>query len=130
MKLLFVSLFFIQANFFPQSASIDCSSLQSECFSVEKMPAILGGLDSLHLRLIYPTEAIKHKIEGKVYVLVTIDSLGNPFCAKIIKAIGYGCDEEALRLVNSSKYTAGEQRGKPVVITMSIPIVFKIDGNF
>ncbi|MCH7516064.1 MAG: energy transducer TonB [Bacteroidetes bacterium] len=94
------------------------------------MPAIISGLDSLHLRLIYPTEAIKHKIEGKVYVLVTIDSLGNPFCAKIIKGIGYGCDEEALRLVNSSKYTAGEQRGKPIVITMSIPIVFKIDDNF
>ena len=130
MKLLFVLLFFIQSNFYPQSDSIDCSSLQSGCFSVEKMPAIIGGLDSLHLRLIYPTEAIKYKIEGEVYVLVTIDSLGNPFCAKIIIGIGYGCDEEALRLVNSSKYTAGEQRGKPVVITMSIPIVFKIDDNF
>jgi len=130
MKLLFVSLFFIQANLFPQSDSIDCSSLQSGSFSVEKMPFIIGGLDSLHLRLIYPTEAIKHKIEGKVYVLVTIDSLGNPFCTKIIRGIGYGCDEEALRLVNSSKYTVGEQRGKPVVITMSIPIVFKIYGNF
>ncbi len=130
MKLLFVLLFFIQANFFPQSDSIDCNPLSFGCISVEKMPAIIGGQDSLQLRLIYPTEAIKNKIEGKVYVLVTIDSLGNPFCAKIIKGIGYGCDVEALRLVNSSKYTAGEQRGKPVVITMSIPIVFQIDDNF
>ena len=130
MKLLFVLLFFIQANFFSQSDTIDCSPISFGCFAVEKMPAIIGGLDSLHLRLIYPTEAIKHKIEGKVYVLVTIDSLGNPYCAKIIKGIGYGCDEEALRLVNSSKYSAGEQRGKPVMITMSIPIVFKIDDDF
>jgi len=130
MKLLFVLFFFIQANFFPQSTTIDCDSLQSRCFSVEKMPVIIGGMGSLHLRLIYPPEALKHKIEGKVYVLVTIDSLGNPFCARIIKGIGYACDEEALRLVNSSRYTAGEQRGKPVVITMSIPIVFKIDDDF
>ena len=92
MKLLFVLLFFIQANFFPQSTTIDCDSLQSRCFSVEKMPVIIGGMGSLHLRLIYPPEA--------------------------------------LRLVNSSRYTAGEQRGKPVVITMSIPIVFKIDDDF
>ncbi len=130
MKLLFVLLFFIQANFFPQSTTIDCDSLQSRCFSVEKMPVIKGVMGSLHLRLIYPPEALKHKIEGKVYVLVTIDSLGNPFCARIIKGIGYACDEEALRLVNSSRYTAGEQRGKPVVITMSIPTVFKIDDDF
>lgn len=130
MKLLFVLFFFIQANFFPQSTTIDCDSLQSRCFSVEKMPVIIGGMESLHLRLIYPPEALKHKIEGEVYVLVTIDSLGNPFCARIIKGIGYACDEEALRLVNSSRYTAGEQRGKPVVITMSIPIVFKIDDDF
>ncbi len=129
MKLLFVLLFFIQANFFPQSDTIDCNPLSFGCISIEKMPAIIGGLDSLHLRLIYPQEALKHKIEGKVYVLVTIDTLGSPYCAKIIKGIGYGCDEEALRLVNSSEYTAGEQRGKPVVITMAIPIAFKIDDN-
>jgi len=129
MKLLFVLLFFIQANFFPQSGTIDCNPLSFGCFSVLKMPTIIGGLNSLLLRLIYPQEALKHKIEGKVYVLVTIDTLGNPFCQKIIKGIGYSCDEEALRLVNSSKYTAGEQRGKRVVITMSIPIVFKIDDN-
>jgi len=129
MKLLFVLLFFIQANFFPQSDTIDCNPLSFGCISIEKMPAIIGGLDSLHLRLIYPQEALKHKIEGKVCVLVTIDTLGSPYCAKIIKGIGYGCDEEALRLVNSSEYTAGEQRGKPVVITMAIPIAFKIDDN-
>ncbi len=129
MKLLFVLLFFIQANFFPQSDTIDCNPLSFGCISIEKMPAIIGGLDSLHLRLIYPQEALKHKIEVKVCVLVTIDTLGSPYCAKIIKGIGYGCDEEALRLVNSSEYTAGEQRGKPVVITMAIPIAFKIDDN-
>jgi len=130
MKLLFVLLFFIQSNLFPQSNTIDCSSIFSGCFAVEKMPVLIGGLDSLHFRLIYPQEALKHNIEGKVYVLVAVDTLGNPVCAKIIKGIGYSCDEEALRLVNTSKYTAGEQRGKPVVVPMAISIVFTIDDNF
>jgi len=103
MKLLFVLLFFIQANFFPQSGTIDCHPLSFGCISVEKMPAIIGSLDSLHLRLIYPQEALKHKIEGKVYVLVTIDTLGNPFCQKIIKGIGYGCDEEAFFKIYSRR---------------------------
>ena len=129
MKILFVLLFFTQANYFPQSDTIDCTPLSFGCILVEKMPAIIGGLDSLHIRLIYPQEALNHKIEGKVYVLVTIDTLGNPYCQKIIRGIGYGCDEEALRLVKSSKFKAGEQRGKHVAITMSILIVFKIHDN-
>jgi len=48
MKILFVLLFFTQANYFPQSDTIDYTPLSFGCISVEKMPAIIGGLDSLH----------------------------------------------------------------------------------
>ena len=107
----------------------DCDSIFSSftgCWTFEKAPEIIGGIDSLQLRLIYPQQALENKIEGKVYVLTIIDSSGALLCSKIIKGIGYGCDEEALRLVNSSKFNPAISRGKGYATPFSIPIKFEI----
>ena len=116
-------------NIYCQTNSVNCDSLisvYSEHFAVEKMPELIGGLDSLQSRLIYPKLAIENKIEGKVYLLVIIDSAGNQNCAKVIKGLGYGCDEEAMYLINSSKFYPGLLRNKPYAISLSIPIVFSL----
>ena len=93
---------------------------------IEIMPEIIGGLDLLQNEIQYPTEALINKIEGKVYILAFIDTLGNPLNAKPIKGIGYGCDEEARRLIMQSKFTPAMTRGKKVNSQVSIPIVFKL----
>ena len=90
------------------------------------MPEIIGGLDLLQNEIQYPTEALINQIEGKVYILAFIDTLGNPLNAKPIKGIGYGCDEEARRLIMQSKFTPAMTRGKKVNSQVSIPIVFKL----
>ncbi len=46
--------------------------------------------------------------------------------AKIIKGIGAGCDEAAIDAVKQTKFTPGKQKGKPVKVQVSIPIVFKL----
>lgn len=112
-----------------QDNSVNCDSLYSVyygCYTVYKMPELIGGMDSLQTRLVYPNEAIKHKIEGKVYILAAIDTSGNPICAKVIKGLGYGCDEEALRLVKTSKFFPGIAVRKPVTMLVSIPVVFSL----
>jgi protein TonB len=55
-----------------------------------------------------------------------IDSTGNQFCATVIRGLGYGCDEEALRLITSSKFKPGILRRKPYTMPISIPIVFSL----
>ncbi|HVO76114.1 MAG TPA: energy transducer TonB [Ignavibacteriaceae bacterium] len=90
------------------------------------MPELIGGIDNLQNRIKYPDAAVQNKVEGKVYVLVLIDSLGTPNCPKILKGIGYGCDEEALRLVSSSKYSPGRQRGRSINADVMIPVLFKL----
>ncbi|MCK7525607.1 MAG: energy transducer TonB [Ignavibacteriales bacterium] len=64
-------------------------------------------------------------VEGKVYVLAFVDEAGNVTRAKIIKGIGAGCDEAALDAVRQTKFKPGKQRGTPVKVQVSIPIVFK-----
>jgi protein TonB len=129
--LLFICLISISA--FAQSDSINCDSLlfpeHKGFFTLETMPESVGGYDSLQSRLVYPKEAIENNVEGKVYVIVVIDSSGNQLCARIIKSIGYGCDEEALRLVKTSKFIPGILRGKPYTAAVPIPIVFSLKDN-
>jgi len=52
----------------------------------------------------YPADAIKHKIEGKVHLRYEIDYKGNVVRTSVISSLGYGCDEEAERLVKLFKF--------------------------
>lgn len=87
------------------------------------MRSLIGGLDSLCKRIQYPSEALANKMEGKVYVLALIDTTGVSECSKIIKGIGYGCDEEALRLVDNAKLIPASHRGKPLKVAVAIPVL-------
>jgi protein TonB len=66
-------------------------------------------------------------VEGKVFVQFVIDKDGSPSDITVLKGIGSGCDEEAVRVIkNMPKWTPGKQRGRPVKVRMSLPIVFKL----
>lgn len=124
----------ISFNLLAQIETINCDSI---IFSekgladvyFEKMPELIGGLDSLQSRLIYPKKALENNIEGKVYVITVVDTAGNQFCTRVIKSLGYGCDKEAMRLVQTSTFLPGIFRGKPYTMKISIPIVFSLKGK-
>ncbi len=125
LAIIFILLFTI--DHYCQFEDIVCDSIFSTyngCYTVEKVPEVVGGLDSLLSRMTYPSKALDNKIEGKVYVLVIIDSTGALLCSKVIKGIGYGCDEEALSLVRTSKFKPAISRGKPYTMLLSISIKF------
>lgn len=94
--------------------------------AVEEMPEPIGGMKSIQEKIVYPEIAKRAGIEGKVYVLAFIDENGNVANAKVIRGIGAGCDEAALDAVKQTKFTPGRQRGKPVKVQVSIPIMFKL----
>lgn len=76
----------------------------------------------------YPKDALERKIQGKVYVTFVVDEAGKVVDAKILKGIGYGCDEEALDMVNetSGRWNSGSHAGKKVKVRMNVPVVFKM----
>src|SRR5688572_13405424 len=99
---------------------------------VEKMPAPIGGWATFYKTLTknfkYPKQAQRVGANGKVFVEFTVNDKGELSHFKIIKGIGFGCDEEAKRVIALTKWTAGKQRGRPVNVKMVQPIVFHI-GN-
>ncbi len=92
---------------------------------VDSLPTIIGGLESFQNRLIYPPNALERKIEGLVIISVTIDSLGNPINPRIMKGIGMGCDEEAIRLARTAKFSPAYDRGKYINYQIVFPIKFR-----
>ncbi len=94
--------------------------------AVEEMPEPIGGIQAIQSKIVYPEIAKRAGVEGKVYVLAFVDENGDVRDAKIIKGIGAGCDEAALDAVKKTKFKPGKQRGKPVRVQVSIPVVFKL----
>lgn len=94
---------------------------------VEDAPMLLGGLAELQRRIQYPELAKKAGIEGRVYLQFVVDQEGNVQDAQVIRGIGAGCDEEALRALQTMKFVPGVQRGERVNVKMSLPIVFRLD---
>ena len=74
----------------------------------------------------YPEEAIKKKISGTVKLRYSIDYKGTVVDAKVIKGLGYGCDQEAIRLVKLLKFTVEKPRKVKVLFHKTINIHFKM----
>lgn len=94
--------------------------------AVEEMPEPIGGIAAIQSLIQYPEIAKRAGVEGKVYVLAFVNESGDVTGAQIIKGIGAGCDEAALDAVRQTKFKPGRQRGKPVKVQVSIPIIFKL----
>jgi protein TonB len=106
--------------------------VEEEIFTiVEDMPSFPGGEEALFKYLgqniKYPQLAKEAGITGKVYVNFVVDKEGNVTDVKVLRGIGGGCDEEAMRVVkNMPKWSAGKQRGKPVKVSYNLPIRFSL----
>ena len=94
--------------------------------TVEEMPELIGGLQELHAKIKYPEFAKNAGIEGSVAVTFVVDEEGIVRDAVVLKGIGGGCDEEALKAVESSRFTPGKQRTVPVPVRMTLQVRFKL----
>jgi periplasmic protein TonB len=98
---------------------------------VEEMPAFPNGESALYKYLgdniKYPEEAKELGIQGRVFVTFVVEVDGSITDIKVVRGIGGGCDEEAMRVVKSMpKWTPGKQRGVPVRVQFNLPIKFTL----
>lgn len=93
---------------------------------VEQMPELIGGLAAIQKKIKYPEIAKKAGVEGRVIVQFVVDEEGSVQDPQVVRGIGAGCDEEAIRAVKQAKFEPGKQRGKSVKVKMSLPITFKL----
>lgn len=99
--------------------------------ATEIMPVFNNGVGDigayLAREIIYPKQALLAGIEGKVVVKFDIAPDGSIVNVKVLKGIGFGCDEEAVRVVsNMPRWKPGIQNGKAVPVRMTLPIKFQI----
>ncbi|MGL1887522.1 MAG: energy transducer TonB [Reichenbachiella sp.] len=99
---------------------------------VEVMPEPHGGIGSfykfLNKEMRYPRIARSHDVTGKVFVQFVVGKEGQITDVEVIKGIGFGCDEEAKRVVmKAPSWKPGKQRGRPVKVRMIVPISFKLN---
>ncbi|MCG8331708.1 MAG: energy transducer TonB [Chitinophagales bacterium] len=74
----------------------------------------------------YPQEAFDAKIEGTVVIKYRVDHQGKVVDAKVIAGLGYGCDEEAVRLVSLLTFKVPKSRGVKVLFNKSLKIHFRM----
>jgi protein TonB len=96
-----------------------------------EMPYFEGGeqglLKYISKKIKYPREAVNEQVEGMVVVSFVVNRQGEITDATILKGLGYGTDEEALRVINSMpNWTPGRQNGKPVAVRYTLPIRFSM----
>jgi protein TonB len=94
---------------------------------VEQPPVLIGGIAGVQKRIVYPEVARKAGIEGRVVIQFVVDREGNILNPKVIRGIGGGCDEAALKALEGAKFKPGLQRGKPVNVSYSLPISFTLN---
>jgi TonB family protein len=98
---------------------------------VEELPEFPGGEDAMMTwiaaNINYPAEALKGKIQGKVYVSFTVSAAGKVKDAVITKSVSPLLNEEAIRVISSlPDWKPGSQAGKPVEVQMLVPVEFKL----
>ena len=97
----------------------------------EVMPEYPGGEQAM-MKFVadnvkYPQDAIDKEISGRVLVSFVVEKDGSIGDVKVVKGIGGGCDEEAVRVVNAMpKWKPGMDKGKPVRVSYMMPITFKL----
>ncbi len=92
----------------------------------ETMPAPIGGLEAIIKKIVYPEIAKKAGLNGKLYLLIYVDEQGKVDDVKVIKGLGGGCDEAAVKAVRESKFTPGKNGDTPVKVKLSLPVTFKM----
>ncbi|MEQ8628989.1 energy transducer TonB [Ekhidna sp.] len=93
-------------------------------------PSIGDSLYQQYLteELIYPDAAQENEIEGEVILKLTISASGEIIDIKIEKSLGYGCDEEAIRLIEEgSGWVPGYKDGYTIESTITVHVNFQFD---
>jgi TonB family protein len=90
------------------------------------LPSQQEALDALQDALVYPELAQRAGVEGRVIVQFVVDERGQAVDPVVVRGIGAGADEEAIRLIRTLRFTPGSQRGQAVKVQMTLPVTFRL----
>lgn len=121
-----------QEEFVPVEVPQEETVVEEEIFTVvENEPEFPGGMEALYKYLgesiKYPQVAKESNITGKVYVTFVVEKDGSIANPRVLRDIGGGCGQEAIRVVKAMpKWKPGKQRGKAVRVQFNLPVSFNL----
>ena len=92
----------------------------------EMLPSMPQAMRNLQSSITYPEIAKRAGVEGRVIVQFVVDEQGNVLDPFVVRGIGAGCDEEAVKAVRTLKFRPGKQRGRAVKVQMTLPVTFRL----
>lgn len=100
--------------------------------AVEQEPQFPGGTtalsDYLQKNLRYPAEASRANIAGRVFLSFVVNADGSLTDVQVLKGLGFGTDEEALRVIKAMpRWKPGRQAGRAVRVKFNLPITFRLE---
>ena len=95
-----------------------------EFYAIEEPPQLIGGLEGLQARVEYPEMARRVGLEGRVFITFVVDEHGNVVDPQVARSPSDLLSEAALKAVRESRFTPGQQRGRPVKVRYSLPVNF------
>ena len=94
---------------------------------VQQMPEMEGMAQFIANNLIYPQIAKENGTTGTVFLTFVVEKDGAISDVKILKGIGDGCEQEAMRVVKMMpKWKPGINHGNPVRVQCNLPVKFKL----
>ncbi|WP_139925569.1 TonB family protein [Hymenobacter sp. DG01] len=101
---------------------------------VEQMPVFPGGQTALYQAIgqsiIYPTEALQQRLQGRVFVKFIVAASGKVEGATVVKSLHPLLDAEAVKAINNlPAWEPGRQVGRPVAVSYAVPITFRLPLN-
>lgn len=95
--------------------------------AVEKMPEIVGGLDSIYSHLFFPAFADSMLKGERIFIKVTVNKVGEIVCNEILRSNNEIFSQIGSLAINLVDWLPAEQRGKPVAVQVSVPLIFNTD---
>ncbi len=95
---------------------------------VQEHPELIGGIAELLRSIRYPEQALRAGVQGYVMVEFVVTETGDVIDPVVRRGIGYGADEEAVRVIMQAKFTPGIQNGRPVRVRYALPVHFRLNS--
>ncbi len=96
--------------------------------TVDELPKPVEGPSAVFSKLVYPDEAKRLSIKDIVVLKAFINESGNVDKTEIIKSVGYGCDEAAIKAVTDTKFFPAKLKDQNVKAQLTIPVKFKLEN--
>lgn len=95
--------------------------------AAQEMPDLENGWSEFHKEVVYPEHARRSGIEGRVYLQFIVNKEGEVEEPVVLRGIGGGCDEAALRAVKEAKFIPGQIQGEPVRVKIGMAVRFELN---